>query len=146
MKPENRSGTSATPGGRAPASARAASARAVAAVHQGRSLDAALAEVFSALPPAFAGERALIQEMAYGALRWHFQLMPLLSGFLEKPIKESDADLKALLMVGFYQLLHMRVAPHAAVKETVEAAAVLNKDWAKGMTNALLRRLLREAE
>ncbi|HJX17763.1 MAG TPA: 16S rRNA (cytosine(967)-C(5))-methyltransferase RsmB [Acidiferrobacterales bacterium] len=149
MKPENRScisGTSAVPGGRTPAAARAASARAVAAVHQGRSLDAALAEVFSALPPALATERALIQEMAYGALRWHFQLLPLLTSFLDKPIKESDADLKALLMVGFYQLLHMRVAPHAAVKETVEAAAVLNKDWAKGMTNALLRRLLREAE
>ena len=146
MKPENRSSTSAIPGGRAPAAARAASARAVAAVHQGRSLDAALAEVFSALPPALAGERALIQEMAYGTLRWHFQLLPLLISFLDKPIKESDADLKALLMVGFYQLLHMRVAPHAAVKETVEAAIVLKKDWAKGMTNAVLRRLLREAE
>ena len=146
MKPENRSSTSAIPGGHAPAAARAASARAVAAVHQGRSLDAALAEVFSALPPALAGERALIQEMAYGTLRWHFQLLPLLISFLDKPIKESDADLKALLMVGFYQLLHMRVAPHAAVKETVEAAIVLKKDWAKGMTNAVLRRLLREAE
>jgi len=146
VKPENRSSTSAIPGGRAPAAARAASARAVAAVHQGRSLDAALAEVFSALPPALAGERALIQEMAYGTLRWHFQLLPLLISFLDKPIKESDADLKALLMVGFYQLLHMRVAPHAAVKETVEAAIVLKKDWAKGMTNAVLRRLLREAE
>jgi 16S rRNA (cytosine967-C5)-methyltransferase len=147
VKPENRScvsGTSAIPGGRTPAAARAASARAVAAVHQGRSLDAALAEVFSALPPALAGERALIQEMAYGALRWHFQLMPLLSSFLDRPIKEGDADLKALLMVGFYQLLHMRVAPHAAVKETVEATVVLKKSWAKGMTNAVLRRLLRE--
>jgi len=147
VKPENRScvsGTSAIPGGRTPAAARAASARAVAAVHQGRSLDAALAEVFSALPPSLAGERALIQEMTYGALRWHFQLLPLLSSFLEKPIKESDADLKALLIVGFYQLLHMRVAPHAAVKETVEAVVVLKKNWAKGMTNAVLRRLLRE--
>jgi len=147
VKPENRSsvsGTSAIPGGRTPAAARAAAARAVAAVQQGRSLDAALAEIVSALPPALAGERALIQEMTYGALRWHFQLLPLVSSFLDKPIKESDADLKALLMVGFYQLLHMRVAPHAAVKETVEAAVELKKDWAKGMTNAVLRRLLRE--
>jgi 16S rRNA (cytosine967-C5)-methyltransferase len=149
VKPENRScvsGTSAIPGGRTAAAARAASARAVTTVYQGRSLDAALAEVFSALPPALASERALIQEMAYGVLRWHFQLLPLLSSFLDKPIKESDTDLKALLMIGFYQLLHMRVAPHAAVKETVEAAVTLKKDWAKGMINALLRRLLREAE
>src|SRR4030065_34222 len=82
--------------------------------------------------------------MAYGALRWHFQLMPLLCSFLDRPSKQSDADLQALLMVGFYQLLHMRVAPHAAVKETVEATVVLKKGWAKGMTNAVLRRLLRE--
>jgi 16S rRNA (cytosine967-C5)-methyltransferase len=129
VKPENRScvsGTSAIPSGRTAAAARATAALAVAAVHQGRSLDATLAETFSALPQVLAGERALIQEMTYGALRWHFQLLPLLSSFLDKPIKESDADLKALLMVGFYQLLHMRVAPHAAVKETVEAAVVLD--------------------
>jgi 16S rRNA (cytosine967-C5)-methyltransferase len=128
----------------APAVARAAAARAVSAVYNGRSLDAALTEIFSTSSLQLAGERALIQEMAYGALRWHFQLMPLVSSFLEKPIKENDADLKALLIVGFYQLLHMRVASHAAVKETVEAVVALKKDWAKGMINAVLRRLLRE--
>jgi 16S rRNA (cytosine967-C5)-methyltransferase len=128
----------------APAAARAAAARAVSAVYRGRSLDAALAELFSTPNHPLAGERALIQEMTYGALRWHFQLMPLVSSFLEKPIKEDDAELKALLVLGFYQLLHMRVAPHAAVKETVEAVVALNKKWAKGMINAVLRRLLRE--
>ena len=127
-----------------PAAARAAAAHAVSAVYRGRSLDAALAEIFSTPTPQLAGERALIQEMAYGALRWHFQLLPLLHGFLEKPFKDKDADLEALLVIGLYQLLHMRVATHAAVKETVEATVVLKKDWAKGMTNAVLRRVLRE--
>mgnify|MGYP003499718354 CR=1 FL=1 len=147
MRPENRtcvSGTSAIPGGRAPAGARAAAARAVSAVYRGRSLDAALAEIFSTPSAELAGERALIQEMAYGALRWHFQLLPLVRGFLAKPFKDKDADLEALLVIGFYQLLHMRVAAHAAVKETVEATVVLKKDWAKGMTNAVLRRAVRE--
>ena len=138
------SGTSAIPGGRTPAAARAAAARAVSAVYRGRSLDATLADIFSTASAQLAGERALIQEMAYGALRWHFQLLPLLHGFLEKPFKDKDADLEALLVIGFYQLLHMRVAAHAAVKETVEATVLLKKDWAKGMTNAVLRRLLRE--
>jgi 16S rRNA (cytosine967-C5)-methyltransferase len=147
MRPENRSGVSgnsAIHDGRAPAAARAAAARAVSAVYRGRSLDAALAETFSAPSAELAGERALIQEMAYGALRWHFQLLPLVRGFLEKPFKDKDADIEALLVIGFYQLLHMRVASHAAVKETVEATLVLKKDWAKGMTNAVLRRVLRE--
>ena len=69
--------------------------------------------------------------MAYGALRWHFQLLPLVHGFLEKPFKDKDADLEALLVIGFYQLLHMRVAVHAAVKETVEATLVLKKTGQK---------------
>ena len=142
MRPENRSGTSAIPGGRTAAAARAAAARAVGAVLRGRSLDAALAEIFAALSPALARERALIQEMAYGALRWYFQLVPLVRSYLTKTLQ--DEDLEALLVIGFYQLLYMRVASHAAVQATVEAAAVLNKVWAKGMTNALLRRLLRE--
>ncbi len=38
----------------------------------------------------------------------------------------------------------MRVAAHAAVKETVEAVSVLGKGWAKGLVNAVLRRALRE--
>jgi len=77
-----------------PAAARAAAAHAVSAVYRGRSLDAALAEIFSTPSPELAGERALIQEMAYGALRWHFQLLPLLHGFLEKLFKDKDADLR----------------------------------------------------
>ncbi len=129
---------------RSAAAARAAAAHAVSTVYRGRSLDAALAEIFSAPTAQLAGERALIQEMAYGALRWHFQLVPLVRGFIEKPFKDKDSDLEALLVIGLYQLLHMRVAPHAAVQETVEATVVLKKDWAKGMTNAVLRRVLRE--
>jgi 16S rRNA (cytosine967-C5)-methyltransferase len=144
MRPENRSGTSAIPGGRAPAAARAAAAQVVEAVWRGRSLDVALPNTFSTLPAGLAREHALIQEMAYGALRWHFQLLPLVRDFIEKPFQDKDADVEALLVVGFYQLLHMRVAAHAAVKETVEAAAVLKKDWAKPMLNAVLRRALRE--
>jgi len=128
----------------APAAARATAARVVSAVYRGRSLDAALAEVFTVPSAELAGERALIQEMAYGALRWHFQLLPLVRGFLEKPFKDKDADIEALLVIGIYQLLYMRVAAHAAVKETVEATLVLKKDWAKGLTNAVLRRALRE--
>jgi len=144
MKPEIHSGISAMHGGQAPAAARAAAALAVDAVCRGRSLDAALTEIFSTLDASLSSERGLIQEMTYGALRWHFQLAPLVRGFLKQPFKEKDGDVEALLRVGVYQLLHMRVAPHAAVKETVEATTLLKKDWAKGMTNAVLRRVLRE--
>lgn len=144
MRPASRSGNSSASTNQCSraAAARAAAARAVATVVRGRSLDSVLAQEFSALDPALAGERALIQEMTYGALRWYFQIVPLVRGFLKKSLK--DDELEALLIIGFYQLLHMRVAAHAAVKETVAATVLLNKVWAKGMTNALLRRVLRE--
>jgi 16S rRNA (cytosine967-C5)-methyltransferase len=121
---------------------RACGARIVAEVaHRGRTLDAVLAETFAGAPaPA---ERALIQEMAYGTLRWFHQLAAIAALFLEKPLKPKDADVHALLLLGLYQLRHMRVAPHAAVKETVEAAAALGKPRTKGLLNACLRAYLR---
>ena len=128
----------------AAAVARAAAAQAVQAVWRGRSLDVALPNALAALPATLAREHAVIQEMTYGALRWHFQLLPLVRSFIQKPFQDKDADVEALLVVGFYQLLHMRVAAHAAVNETVEAVTVLKKDWAKPMLNAVLRRVTRE--
>jgi len=128
------------------AAARAHAAQAVDAVRAGRALDSALEHQFATLPPALARERPLIQEMAYGTVRWLLQLEPLIRERLAKPLKAKDRDIESLLLVGLYQLLHMQVAAHAAVKETVEAAGVLKKEWAKGLVNALLRRVLREQE
>jgi 16S rRNA (cytosine967-C5)-methyltransferase len=64
----------------------------------------------------------------------------ILNELLDKPLK--DWDVKALALVGLYQLKYMRVKPHAAVSETVLAAR--KKPWAKALVNALLRRYLRE--
>lgn len=126
-------------------SPRAAAARVVheVLVHS-RYLDTALAESIDTLPRAQARDAALIQEMSYGTLRWFDQLAAIAALFLDKPLKRKDQDVYALLLVGFYQLLHMRVAKHAAVKETVEAAGALKKPWAKNFLNACLRAALRE--
>ena len=45
-----------------------------------------------------------------------------------------------------YQLLEMRIPAHASIGETVEACTQLNKDWAKGLLNGVLRRLQREQD
>jgi len=126
------------------AQARASASRVIVNVIHGRSLEDALEEQFRVLPTALVRERPLIQEMAYGTLRSLLGFEKLLPNLLARPIKDEDDDLRALLHVGLYQLLSMRVAPHAAVKETVEAVRVLKKDWAKGFVNAVLRRVLRE--
>ncbi|MGE5240926.1 MAG: 16S rRNA (cytosine(967)-C(5))-methyltransferase RsmB [Bacteroidota bacterium] len=125
--------------------ARAAAARTVAeVVARARYLDTALAQTLASLPVAQARDAALIQEMTYGVLRWFHELETVAALFLTKPLKEKDRDIQGLLLIGLYQLRHMRVAKHAAVTETVDAAAALKKPWAKSLLNACLRSYLRE--
>ncbi len=127
-----------------PANARALAARVVLEVReQRRYLDDALG---AALTQAPAGTAPLVQELAYGSLRWYHQLAAIAQLWLRRPLRSRDQDVHALLLVGLYQLRATRVAPHAAVKETVEAAAALGKPWAKDLINACLRGYLREPQ
>ncbi len=89
---------------------------------------------------------ALVQEMAYGTVRWYHQLDAVAAQLLDKPLKAKDQDLHLLLLLGLYQLRTMRVGSHAVVDETVEAANTLGKPWAKGLINACLRAYLRDHE
>jgi 16S rRNA (cytosine967-C5)-methyltransferase len=88
----------------------------------------------------------LVQEMAYGTLRWYHQLDAIANQLLDKPLKAKDQDLSLSLLLGLYQLRFMRVASHAAVDETVDAVVALGKPWAKGLINACLRSYLRNPE
>jgi 16S rRNA (cytosine967-C5)-methyltransferase len=109
----------------------------------GRSLSLLLDSASGEVAPA---DAALIQELCFGVARWWPQLDALTQLLLQRPLKSKDGDIRALIALGLYQLEHMRVAPHAALAETVEAARVLGKPWARGLVNALLRRYQRERE
>lgn len=89
-------------------------------------------------------DKAFVQALCYGVIRHYFALDCLLAKLLSKPLKQKDADIKALLLMGLYQLQHMRVKQHAAVSETV--AATKYKPWSKSLVNAVLRNYLRDAE
>lgn len=89
---------------------------------------------------------ALLRELCYGVLRHVFSLSALTEQLLSKSLKAKDADVRCLIMVGLYQLIHLRVPDHAAINETVAATKTLKKPWAKGLINALLRRYQRESE
>lgn len=100
------------------------------------------------LPPA--RERScdppLLQELVYGVCRYYNTLSWLVNRRLQKPLAAKDRDIELLLLVGVFQLLHTRIPDHAAIGETVAAARVLDKDWATGFLNAVLRRIQREQE
>ncbi len=121
--------------------ARAAAARALAAVAAGRSLDNALESVRAQVER---HEQPLLQELAYGTVRHWLRLAPVIEGRLKKPLKRRDADVRALLMAGAYELDRMRTPPHAAVDAAVEAVGALGKDWARGLVNAVLRAIQRD--
>ncbi len=102
------------------------------------------------LPPALDrvpdADRALLQELTYGVSRWYFDLQEVLQKRLDKPLRNKDLDVHSLLLLGLYQLEYMRIAPHAAINLTVEAAQALRKPWARGLLNGLLRGHLRDRE
>lgn len=120
---------------------RAAAAEALAAVFAGKSLNRVLPEALEKIDPR---DRGLLQQLCYGTLRQYPALEGVLSQLLQKPLKAKDGDVKALLLIGLYQLSGTRVPDHAAVSTTVDAMLELKKQWAKGLTNAILRRYLRE--
>lgn len=93
-----------------------------------------------------AADSALLAELCYGTLRYFYELDALSALLLQKPFKEKDADVHALLLTGFYQLRFMRVPEHAAVNLTVEACRSLKKDWAGNLLNGVMRNYLRNID
>ncbi|MCE8010039.1 16S rRNA (cytosine(967)-C(5))-methyltransferase RsmB [Billgrantia desiderata] len=90
-------------------------------------------------------DRALFKAMCYGVCRTLPRLEALAESLLKTPFKARDADVQALLLLGIYQLLYLRIPAHAAVGETAGAARQLGKEWATKVLNGCLRRLTRES-
>lgn len=91
-------------------------------------------------------DQPLLQELCFGTCRWYPRLKRLYLLLVGKPLKKKDTDIEALIYLGFYQLLYTRVAPHAAINETVNCAKKLNKPWAVNLLNAVFRRIQRDRE
>lgn len=109
-----------------------------------RSLDNALENV---IPPTLSSQdKAFVQAMSYGVLRWYEKLNFILNKLLKKPFRNKDKDLQALALLGLYQIGYSRVKAHAAVSETVSATKKSGKSWAAATINAVLRNYLRNRE
>ena len=89
-------------------------------------------------------EKAFAQELVFGTLRYLPRLDAWLAHVAAHPPR--DADIRALALLGLYQLGFTRVPPHAAVSTTVELTRSLGKPWAGGFLNAALRRFAAERD
>ena len=117
-------------------------ARTVNAVLKGESLTTALTQLWAREAGLSVSERGAVQDLSYGALRHLSEMRHYVEQMVSRPI--SDPAFNALLWVALYQLRYSD-NPHAVVHEAV-AAAKEYKPWLKDITNAVLRRFLRERE
>nr|WP_162408225.1 16S rRNA (cytosine(967)-C(5))-methyltransferase RsmB [Pseudoxanthomonas daejeonensis] len=113
-----------------------------AVVHRGRSLKSELAATLPRLSDP--RDRALLEAIAFTALRGRYRYAPALRGWLQKPPGAGDGPLMALLLAGCAQLDALQLPAHAALAATVEAARALGRPHQAGLVNALLRRAQRE--
>ncbi|MHB0776235.1 16S rRNA (cytosine(967)-C(5))-methyltransferase RsmB [Halomonas sp. WWR20] len=91
-------------------------------------------------------DRSFAKALCFGVCRTLPRLEALSAELLRQPFKRRDQDIQALLLLGLYQLLYMRVPAHAAVGETAGAARKFGKAWATRVLNGCLRRLQRESD
>ena len=90
-------------------------------------------------------QRGAIQDISYGVLRFYGQLDTVLSLLLKKPLKKQD--LRCLLLVSLYQLQYSKSTSYTVVNHAVSASSNLKYGkGVKGMTNAVLRKFIREKE
>ena len=110
-------------------------------VDQGQSLATALPKAMPKIAPK---DQPLVQEICYGILRDLPRLEGIVSQLMDKPMTGKQRVFHHLILVGLYQLSAMRIPPHAAVGETVNATKALKKPQLRGLINAVLRNYQRQ--
>lgn len=110
---------------------------------QGQSLSAVLPAAQEKVAPR---DRALLQELCYGTLRWLPRLDAAVGEMMDKPLKNKSRIFHYLILVGLYQLIYTRIPAHAAVAETVNAVKLLKGTSLRGLINGVLRNFQRSAE
>lgn len=91
-------------------------------------------------------DHALLQEICYGVLRYLPRLESISTRLMDKPLTGKQRVFHHLILVGLYQIGFMRIPPHAAVSETVNAVNQLKKSSLRGLVNAILRNYQRNQE
>lgn len=103
------------------------------------------------LPPAIAEARltaqdaALATELTYGTLRRLGTYDAIIAAAADRPTDSIDPAVLDALRLAVHQLLATRVAPHAAVNESVNLVATVSGRGAASFANAVLRRITRES-
>ena len=89
-------------------------------------------------------DRALFTALLSDGARWWLRFDPALDRLLDKPLRQKEPAVHALLVLGLVQLEILELPDYAAVAATVQAARTLQRPRLAGLVNAVLRRWQRE--
>jgi len=116
----------------------------------GRSINEVLASALQPSdPPKKLAEKAdmpFAKQLLFGSLRYFHQIKAILDQLIEKPLKQKDNDIYAILILGIYQLRFLSVPDHAALSESVELTRKIKKSWSSGLVNGILRNYQRQVK
>ena len=108
-------------------------------------LDAVMEDATVNLPAMPRRERALLQALVYGVLRWKGRLDYIISRFSRTALDKIDPRLLNILRLGLFQIIYLdRIPDSAAVNTAVNLAKAAGAPWAAGFVNALLRKASRQ--
>ncbi|WP_114240212.1 16S rRNA (cytosine(967)-C(5))-methyltransferase RsmB [Dyella sp. C9] len=89
-------------------------------------------------------DRALLMALLSDGARWWLRFDPVLDRLLDKPLRQKEPAVHALMVLGLVQLEILELPDYAAVAATVQATRALQRPRLAGLVNAVLRRWQRE--
>lgn len=106
-----------------------------------------LAQTASEVPGLARRDRALVNELVFGVLRWRGRLDWMIEKLASRPLRKIRRGVMNILRLGLYQLVFLtRIPPSAAVNECVTLAKQTDAPWVASFVNAVLRAASSKAE
>ena len=87
-----------------------------------------------------------VRDLVSGVVRWQRYLDFLIASFYKGDASTLEPAMRTMLRLGLFGLLFSRQPDHAVLNETVEAAKLHVRPGAAGLTNGILRSVLRRLD
>ncbi|MDD4363676.1 MAG: transcription antitermination factor NusB, partial [Atribacterota bacterium] len=92
-------------------------------------------------------DKALLQEITYGVIRFRQKIDWIIKHFLILRNKKLPIEINNILRIGVYQLFYLDKIPHyAVVNESVQLVKKIKKYEYANLVNAVLRNVIREKD
>ncbi len=90
-------------------------------------------------------DRALMNALVYGVLRWRGRLDHIIEFFSNTPLTKIDLIVLNILRIALFQIIYLsRIPASAAVNTSVELSKSFAAPWVTGFVNAILRNAVRK--